>query len=280
MKSGVYKITCIPTGRFYIGCSVDLKKRTRKHILQLRDGRHDNPILQRAFRKYGEGAFVVEYLEVVPRQQVVEREQFYLDTLCPFGKRGFNVCRIAESVQGIRRDAKTRRKMSDGLKRFAATEEGQRLRRITVAAAVAQRAKRTHCKRGHELTPDNIYTNTAGLQRGCRACVNDSQRRRYHKARSAELAVRTHCSAGHELVGNNITASGLCRTCRKRCLDIARAAFVRQSEEKTRCGAGHDLTLPRAILTESGGKRRRCRECRNAQYSARDRRRRQGPGGT
>lgn len=274
MSAGVYKITCLPTGKIYVGSSVDVRKRTRKHILQLRRGCHDNPILQRAFRKYGEEMFEIECIEIAPRERVVEREQFYLDALQPFGKRGFNVCRTAESVQGVKRSAETRRKMSAGLKKFAATAEGRRLHQKALDALRVKRATRTHCRRGHAMTPENTYANNAGLQRGCRECNREYQRRKYLEDRREVLATRTHCSAGHELAGDNVTAKGFCRACRTRCLGIARAAFVKRCAEKTECGRGHDLTLPRAYITEPNGSRR-CRECRNAQYRARDKRRRQ-----
>ncbi len=43
-----------------------------------------------------------------------------------------------------------------------------------------QLAKRTHCKRGHLLSADNLFIHTNG-ERQCRKCHNDGQRRRYHE---------------------------------------------------------------------------------------------------
>jgi hypothetical protein len=56
---------------------------------------------------------------------------------------------------------------------------------------VAPRGSRTHCKHGHEFTPDNTYTNPRG-HRHCRTCmrVNDLQRyyRNHDKVRAARRA--------------------------------------------------------------------------------------------
>lgn len=38
-------------------------------------------------------------------------------------------------------------------------------------------AKRTHCKHGHELTSENVYTYPTGNARACRTCHREYQRR-------------------------------------------------------------------------------------------------------
>lgn len=43
----------------------------------------------------------------------------------------------------------------------------------------AELARRTHCKRGHELTADNVYAK-AGFRR-CRTCVSENNRRAYQE---------------------------------------------------------------------------------------------------
>lgn len=56
--------------------------------------------------------------------------------------------------------------------------------RVGPAPSIAPRRPRTHCRRGHELTPENTIIN---LRRGrqCRACWNEGQRRRYHRRKAS-----------------------------------------------------------------------------------------------
>lgn len=83
MKSGIYKIVNTLTGDFYIGSTNRLNRRKAEHWLKLRKGTHGNPILQRAFLKYGEGCFSFEVLELCEESVILQTEQGYLDTLKP-----------------------------------------------------------------------------------------------------------------------------------------------------------------------------------------------------
>lgn len=63
MTRGIYKITCVPTGRVYVGASVDVENRWKQHLSDLRKEYHCNPHLQRAFLKHGESAFEFSILQ-------------------------------------------------------------------------------------------------------------------------------------------------------------------------------------------------------------------------
>lgn len=90
--SGIYRILCIPTGKIYIGSAVNLYKRWQNHRCNLRGNRHPNSHLQRAWQKYGEQAFTFEVIEECEPDRLLEREQFLLDTIRPYGKKvGFNI---------------------------------------------------------------------------------------------------------------------------------------------------------------------------------------------
>lgn len=120
MSSGVYKITCIVNGKFYIGSSINFKIRWRDHLSELRRGIHDNPHLQNAFNKYGEEAFLFEIIEVVMPWFVLDREQYWLKRLKPFNHDiGFNMNRIADkppSQKGKPKSMEHRAKISAGNK--------------------------------------------------------------------------------------------------------------------------------------------------------------------
>lgn len=109
--SGIYRITCVPTGKFYIGSAINLQKRWREHRHYLKHGTHNNPKMQRAWNKYGEQSFVFETVELVLIPFLLEREQYWFDKLSPFGDKGFNIDRIAGSRYGTTVSPETREKL-------------------------------------------------------------------------------------------------------------------------------------------------------------------------
>lgn len=60
--AGVYGIRNAITRELYVGRSYDLLSRKRRHLNQLRAGRHCNFKLQESFNHHGESAFVFEIL--------------------------------------------------------------------------------------------------------------------------------------------------------------------------------------------------------------------------
>lgn len=101
--SGVYKITCIENGKFYIGSSENTHKRHLGHFHDLRKNIHANRHLQRAWNKYGKSNFVFEVIEIVEEKLLLEREQTWLDaTRCYDRKIGFNLSSKANSTIGIK----------------------------------------------------------------------------------------------------------------------------------------------------------------------------------
>jgi len=109
--SGIYKITCTVTRKFYIGSAVNLRDRRRCHFKELRRNNHTNPKLQRAFNKYGSDAFAFEVLELVLPMSLTAREQYWFNKLKPFGRKGFNIVRVAGSTLGRKHTAETRKNM-------------------------------------------------------------------------------------------------------------------------------------------------------------------------
>lgn len=94
---GIYKITNTTNGKFYIGSSVDLKKRKRDHFRELRNNIHCNSRLQNSFNKYGEDNFMFVVVEMVSeRENLVTLEQHWIDTTISHDKNiGFNINRLA-----------------------------------------------------------------------------------------------------------------------------------------------------------------------------------------
>jgi hypothetical protein len=88
--SGVYGILHRASARIYVGSSVNVIERLRKHVSDLEGDRHHSLKLQNAFTKYGRHQF--EFLLVEKVADVINlrvREQHWIDQLCAYA-RGFN----------------------------------------------------------------------------------------------------------------------------------------------------------------------------------------------
>lgn len=111
--SGIYKITCTINGRIYIGSSKNILNRWWSHKTELNNKSHRNIHLQRAWNKHGEQSFIIEVVELVMTSILLEREQYWLDKLKPFGKNGFNIAQNAERpTLGIKLSNEHRAKIS------------------------------------------------------------------------------------------------------------------------------------------------------------------------
>lgn len=122
-NSGVYRLLNISTGKFYIGSSVNFKKRVLTHFRLLADNRHKNPRLQNAFNKYGREAFIFEIIEeVTDREKIISREQHFLDTLKPCDENiGFNILPLA-GAKPNRKPKEHQTKHTDEFKRRMSEE--------------------------------------------------------------------------------------------------------------------------------------------------------------
>jgi len=74
----IYKIVNVVTDEFYIGSSVNFKKRRWEHLNQLKKGEHHCKKLQAAWDEYGPDAFDFEILEEVPDENALSIEDRYL----------------------------------------------------------------------------------------------------------------------------------------------------------------------------------------------------------
>ena len=78
--SGIYKITCIKTGEIYIGKSTDVKSRWQQHCKSAFNcGTIAHSLLHTKMRQHGIENFTFELVEQVPKEQLSEREKFYIN---------------------------------------------------------------------------------------------------------------------------------------------------------------------------------------------------------
>ena len=79
MNSGIYSIENIIDGKSYIGSSVNISSRWRKHLTMLRKSIHNNHHLQNAYNKYGESNFIFKIIEYTIYDDLKKIEQSYLN---------------------------------------------------------------------------------------------------------------------------------------------------------------------------------------------------------
>jgi len=110
MNSGIYEIRNIVNGNRYIGSSVDLNRRLKVHLCLLNKGMHTNAHLQSAWDKYGEDSFNFEVLELCEEDQVLEREQWYIDN----GSPEYNMAQsVSAPFLGMIHTTETRKRISE-----------------------------------------------------------------------------------------------------------------------------------------------------------------------
>ncbi len=227
-KTGIYQIRCGPTGKSYVGSSVQIYVRWAQHRRALRTNRHHAPHLQRAWNRHGADAFYFEILDECDRSLLVEREQHYVDILHPKFNTLLNVERGLVELNRAR------------------------------AALI------THCPKGHPYDEANTMLNDG--KRVCRKCNADRvagiyasetpdqrekrrQRAKDQAAREKDRALRAVYTASHKA--------------EKQAYDKARRERIAgrpmgiPPADRTNCPAGHAYTPENTYLNRGG-----CRQCR------------------
>lgn len=115
---GVYKITNILDGKFYVGSSKNIESRWYTHRKELNLGCHNNQHLQRAWNKYGEENFTFEVLEEVANlEDVRDRENYYIkSTKCYDHSIGYNMLDDATIGIGVSHSLEVKQKISEACK--------------------------------------------------------------------------------------------------------------------------------------------------------------------
>jgi hypothetical protein len=109
--SGIYRIVNISDGSSYVGSAVSMRSRIRRHALMLIQGKHHAAPLQKAWDSLGQLFFRAEILELVEKQELIQREQHWFNELRPV----YNVCKVAGNTLGHRKTDEQRKKICDAL---------------------------------------------------------------------------------------------------------------------------------------------------------------------
>ena len=118
--SGIYKISskCKPE-RIYIGSAGYVQGRWGQHMRSLKLNKHHSIKLQRHYNKYGENDLVFEILTTCEKEELIEKEQYFIDVYNPY----FNCSPIAGSRMGSKATPETRKRLSESHKGYIVSEE-------------------------------------------------------------------------------------------------------------------------------------------------------------
>ena len=144
---GVYSITNRTNGKKYIGSSSNLASRLRWHVSELTKGRHHSRKLLNAWNKHGAESFEVKVELVCGVDSLITYEQLLIDHY-QSATKGYNVRVKAESNQGLRYPASTRKKMSE----YASNrpeEHNEKIRRARKGVPLSE-THRSNCSEAHK----------------------------------------------------------------------------------------------------------------------------------
>ena len=148
---GIYLISDIKTGKFYVGSSINVKRRIGQHIYRLKRNSHSNPIMQAIWNADSNrlGFFCLESMDGACKEDLLKAEQRHLDQsgvgqnpLC------MNILLVANSHLGVKRRP----------------ESIEKLRRVHLGKKLsdAHKLKLRMAKLGTKQSPELIAKRTAG----------------------------------------------------------------------------------------------------------------------
>lgn len=134
MKSGIYIIKLKKGKYFYVGSSQYLNKRKLQHLNDLKNQKHCNQKLQNVFNKHKD--FKFEILEYCKAENLIEKEQYYLDLLNP----NLNILKKAYSSIGYKHSEENLNKIKEFNRVITKTEQWRK------------GVSKTWFKKGHKTT--------------------------------------------------------------------------------------------------------------------------------
>lgn len=165
---GIYKITNLIDGKIYIGQTVNYKKRKTSHLTSLKNGKHHNDHLQRAFEKYGENSFKIKLIKECTIEELDKLEKYYINELdaCNHDK-GYNMMHGGQKYRKFTKEVRLKmsksgkgRKFTDEHKRkISLARKGIVISQESIDKAIETKKRlKVHCgeKNPNALISDNI----------------------------------------------------------------------------------------------------------------------------
>lgn len=162
MENVIYKISNNINDKIYIGSAVKFNLRLNQHKHNLLNNVHHSSKLQNHVNKYGFDSIVFTIIEQCNENNLIEREQYYLNKFKPF----FNTRTIAENQTGIKRTqeqikkaTETRRIKYNGeySKKYVVSEETKKKMSIAhKGKTISEEQKRNHSilMKGRKMTEE------------------------------------------------------------------------------------------------------------------------------
>lgn len=105
MNSGIYIIfSNQKPDKLYIGSAVNLRERWKRHRRELRRKKHFNAKLTNHVNLYGVDDLLFQVIEYCPKEELIQKEQFWIDFFNP----SFNINPTAGSRFGSKQSIKTK----------------------------------------------------------------------------------------------------------------------------------------------------------------------------
>jgi len=121
---GIYQIQNIINQKRYIGSSVNVMKRTRTHRYYLNMGKSPNIHLQAAWLKYGKYNFTFSCVEKTEKENLIQKENFWIDKFCTRDRiNGYNAMIAARNFprrKNFHVSEETKKKQSIAMKKRVA----------------------------------------------------------------------------------------------------------------------------------------------------------------
>jgi len=112
---GVFLIRNNLSDKVFLGAGLDLHGIINRHKFQLKNGVHQNKLLQADWNEFGSGNFAFEIVDELTPREGVEfdyrkelefLEKLWLEKLQPFGDRGYNTPKLSRAEMLRRMNSK------------------------------------------------------------------------------------------------------------------------------------------------------------------------------
>ena len=159
---GIYKITNKLNGKCYVGSSKDIQKRWYQHI-----NIYKNTIIHKAINKYGCHNFEFQILERCNKRLLIEREQFYYDSLLP----EYNMIRPIENpmdnplVQEVHKKAMNTKEFKEKMQAISLAAWRKSTQARKYKFMISNRTESANSKRIKTMNADEFIKAQSGIMK-------------------------------------------------------------------------------------------------------------------